>query len=204
MAFLDADNSPKRADALKQELRDALEPGEKLLWSGFPRQGLMLQPQDAFLIPFSLVWGGFAIFWEYGVVAGERDMPDQFNLWDKFFVLWGIPFVLFGLYFIFGRFIAGSARRARTIYAVTNRRAIILTDFFGHNTRSISLAGLNEINLSKKAGGRGTVTFGPANYVYQVRGWPSTSRNTAPTFESIARADEVLKIVQDAQAASLT
>ena len=202
MAFLDATDQPRRADILQQHLRDALEPGERLLWSGFPPQGLMLQAQDAFLIPFSLMWGGFAVFWEYSVITGEPDVPDQFNLWDKFFVLWGIPFVLFGLYFIAGRFFADSIRRARTIYAVTNSRVILLSDFLGHTARSVSLSGLSEISLSKKANGRGTIAFGPANYVYGVRGWPSTSRNTAPTFESIARAEDVLKIVRDAQAAS--
>ena len=199
--FLDATDQPSRADTLRQHLRVILDPGENLLWCGFPRQGLMLQAQDAFLIPFSLMWGGFAIFWEYSVIAGEPDTPDQFDLWDKAFALWGIPFVLFGLYFIFGRFFADSARRARTIYAVTDRRAILLSEFFGHNVRTVTLSGLTEINLSKKATGFGTITFGPANYVYGARGWPSTSRNTAPQFENIARAEDVLKIIRDAQAA---
>jgi len=202
VAFIDASDRPNRAEALHQNLRDTLEPGETLLWSGFPRQGMMLRPEDAFLIPFSVLWGGFAIFWEATAIFGERDVPDRFNLWDKFFVLWGIPFVLAGLYLIFGRFIADSARRARTIYAVTNHRAILLTNFFGHNVRSISLSGLNEIALSKKPNGRGTITLGAANYVYGARGWPSTIRNTAPVFENIARAVDVLKIIRDAQRAS--
>jgi hypothetical protein len=202
VAFIDATDRPSRADALQQDLRHTLEPGEQLLWSEFPRQGLMLRAEDAFLIPFSLMWGGFAIFWEATAIFGERDVPDRFNLWDKFFVLWGIPFVLIGLHFIFGRFVADSVRRGRTIYAVTDRRAILLTNFFGHNVRSTSLSGLSEFNLSKKANGRGTITFGPANYVYGARGWPSTIRNTAPAFESIARADDVLKIIRDAQRAS--
>ena len=203
MAFIDATAQPKRADTLQQELRDALEPGERLLWSGFPRQGLMFRPADAFLIPFSLMWGGFAIFWEYGVFAGEPDVPDRFNLWDKFFVLWGIPFVLIGLYFIFGRFIEDSARRARTIYGVTDRRAILLTNFLGHNVRSISLSGLGEINLSKMADGRGTITLGPANNGSDwARGWPGASRGASPAFEGIARAQDVLNIIRDAQRAS--
>ena len=203
MAFIDAAKTPKRADALQQELRETLEPSERLLWSGYPRQGLTLRREDFFLIPFSLLWGGFAIFWEYSVIAGELDLPDQFNLWDKFFVLWGIPFVLIGLYFIFGRFIEDLARRACTIYAVTDRRAILLTNFFGHNVRSLRLRGLTEINLSKKSDGRGTITFGPANSSMDwARGWPGAGRNTNPAFEGIARAQDVLKIIRDAQKAS--
>jgi hypothetical protein len=203
VTFLDATDQSRRADALQQDLRDALEPGEKLLWSGFPRQGLLFRSADIFLIPFSLLWGSFAIFWEMGVIFGEPDVPDQFNIWDKVFVLWGIPFVLAGLYLIFGRFIEDMARRARTIYAVTDQRAILLTNFFGHNVRSLHLRGLTEINLSKNSDGRGTITLGPANSSSEwARGWPGTGRNPSSAFEGIARAQDVLKIIRDAQAAS--
>jgi hypothetical protein len=37
-------NLPSKADALTQELRAALEPSEKLLWSGFPAQGIRFSP----------------------------------------------------------------------------------------------------------------------------------------------------------------
>jgi hypothetical protein len=203
VAFLGATSEHKRAAALQKDLRDALQPVERVLWSGFPRQGLLFRPADIFLIPFSLLWGGFAIFWEIGVIFGEPDTPDRFDPWDKFFVLWGIPFVLIGLYLIFGRFIEDMARRARTIYAVTDRRAILLTNFLGHNVRSLHLQGLSDINLSKKPDGLGTIVFGPANISSEwARGWPGARGNISPAFEGIARAQDVLKIIRDAQAAS--
>ncbi len=44
------------------DIRERLDRGEKLLWEGRPAQGLMLRPFDVVAIPFSLVWGGFVLF----------------------------------------------------------------------------------------------------------------------------------------------
>ena len=47
-----------------REIERRLESGERLIWSGAPREGLALRRGDLFMVPFSLVWGAFAIFWE--------------------------------------------------------------------------------------------------------------------------------------------
>ena len=47
----------------ERAVRSELGSGEKLLWSGQPRAGLRLRPADALMIPFSLMWAGFAVFW---------------------------------------------------------------------------------------------------------------------------------------------
>ena len=73
-------------------------------------------PADAFLIPFSIFWCGFAIFWEAGVASSGASL----------FVVWGIPFIAVGLYLVFGRFIYKHYRKKRTTYWITNARAAII------------------------------------------------------------------------------
>jgi hypothetical protein len=174
--------------------RDELNPGERIIWSGQPQQGLMLRPADIFMIPFSLLWGGFAIFWELTVVAGGAPF---------FFMLWGIPFVLVGLYIIFGRFFVDSAQRSKTYYALTNERAIILSGLFTQNTKSLDLRKLPEINISTKDNGRGTITFGashPMAWMSSGSGFPNMGRyHIAPSFEMIDDAKTVYQHIKRLQ-----
>ena len=66
-------------------LQPYLQPGEGLLWTGSPNPNRLFSGKDFFLIPFSLMWGGFAIFWEGSVLAFGRGA----NQAPVFFALWG-------------------------------------------------------------------------------------------------------------------
>jgi hypothetical protein len=105
--------------AESQMLADGvLRPGERLLWAGQPDPSVRFTKADGFLVPFSILWGGFAVFWEVGVVASGG---------PPFFALWGIPFVAMGFYFTVGRFIWKARRKRRTIYLLTDQRAVTMT-----------------------------------------------------------------------------
>jgi hypothetical protein len=176
------------------KFRDELNPGERILWSGQPQQGLMLRSGDALLIPFSLLWGGFAIFWEMGVMSSGAPF---------FFRLWGIPFVVLGLYIIFGRFFVDMAQRAETYYALTDQRAIILSGLFSKNVKTLKLQNLPEINISSRRDGRGTITFGashPMAWLYSGSGFPNMGRyNIAPSFEAIEDVKTVYQQIKRLQ-----
>src|SRR5512145_2674932 len=98
---------------IENELRPNLSSDAKLIWTGKPKTGIVFRGSDAFLIPFSLLWGGFAVFWETNVIATGAPF---------FFKLWGIPFVLVGLYLTVGRFFFDAKKRANTIYGLTSDR----------------------------------------------------------------------------------
>lgn len=147
-----------------QMIRRELAPGEQLLWSGMPAQGLRFRASDAFMIPFSLLWGGFAFFWEFMVVS-QKGGP-------VFMAIWGIPFVLIGGYMIFGRFLHDRMLRARTWYGVTDQRALIVTGLFGRQVKSLDLASMGDITLRERANDDGDIVFGakPAVSDGMVRG----------------------------------
>jgi hypothetical protein len=111
---------PSSATAIQPELSS----GENLLWSGQPNPSVIFHKEDAFLIPFSLLWGGFAIFWE-AAASGMVGLARRDHA-PGFFLLWGIPFVLIGQYLIWGRFLYAAWLKKSTYYGVTNRRVIII------------------------------------------------------------------------------
>jgi len=164
--------------------------GEKLLWSGRPRQGLMLRPSDALFIPFSLMWGGFALFWETSVIREGASV---------FFMIWGVPFVAVGLYITVGRFFVDARIRERTAYGVTNERVVIVSGLFKPAVKSLSLRTLSDISLTERGDGSGTISFGPSGNgspLMTRRGQPS------PAFEGIANARFVHQTIRDAQKSS--
>jgi hypothetical protein len=168
----------------------ALDRGERQLWAGAPKQGLVLRPTDAFQIPFSLLWGGFAVFWMASAI--RMNAP-------PFFVLFGVPFVLIGVYMFAGRFITDAWRRRNTTYAVTTDRVIIESGLRTLTLTSLDLKTLPEVTLHERRDGWGTITFGPPLMSGMIRagGWPGTQG--PPALELIPDARRVYDIIREAQ-----
>jgi hypothetical protein len=139
-------------------VRPYLLTGERILWSGQPKQGLALSARDTFLIPFSLMWGGFAIFWNV-MVWSFPSMGGGDPGW--FFKLWGLPFLIAGLYLIAGRFFHDAHIRKKLIYAVTNQRILILR---GSKITSLDLHRLPRLELTEHRDGTGTLAFEASNF----------------------------------------
>jgi hypothetical protein len=168
---------------------------EELLWAGRPRQGFSLGAADAMVIPFSLIWGGCAIFWEIAVIANGAPL---------FFPLLGVPFVLIGLYFMLGRFWVDSWQRAATTYGVTSERVVIVSGLMSRSVKSLNIDTISEVTLTERSGGSGDITFGsvPPFYWWYAAGWPFSDWRTVPSFELADNAREVYEIVRKAQCLS--
>ena len=177
-------------------LQPYLQAGEAALWTARPDPNRLFSGKDLFLIPFSLLWGGFAIFWESSVLflgSGPNKAP-------IFFVLWGVPFVLAGQYLIWGRFLVKRWSRHRTLYAVTNQRVLIL---HGRSLHSIFLSALPSIVQSSRADGSGSLEFGNGGGRYAV--WANTGMdafslgNTVLAFYDIPDVTRVYGLINQAR-----
>jgi len=174
-------------------IRGQLGSGERLLWNGRPAQGIVFRPADAFMIPFSLLWAGFAFFWEYSVISTDKA--------PLFFMLWGIPFVAIGLYFIFGRFLIDAKQRANTSYGVTNQRVIIVSGILSKKIKSLNLRSLSDLSLDEKVNGSGIISFGSSSFPAWWTGgmaWPGMP-SPVPTFELTENARTVFEMIREAQ-----
>ncbi len=166
---------------IEQELRPELLPGEILVWVGQPRKGIFLKKSDAVMIPFSIMWGGFAIFWEAMVIMSGGPF---------FFKLWGIPFVLVGLYLIFGRFFYDAFVRSQTLYGMTKDRIIIKSGLRFRSVKSFDIRQLGELSVERKSDGSGTILLGPAAALAPGR-WSAGPSTQPPQLEFIEDVDKV-------------
>ena len=156
--------------AQQAALQPHLLPGESILWTGRPDPRRLLSSADWYIVPFTLMWGGFAIVWEAGVI---------FYGAPPLFVLWGIPFVLVGQYMIWGRFLYKRWDRSRTGYAVTNQRLLALR---GSHLRSMRLSLVPSINQSTRPDGGGSLDFAASHYptgYWANAGMPGFDRSRA-------------------------
>jgi len=172
------------------ELREHLSKDEKLLWTGKPSDGIIFRGSDVFMIPFSLMWGGFAIFWV--VMAASASV---------FFAMFGIPFVVIGLYFIFGRFWVDAKQRESTIYGITENRIIIKSGIFTKEIKSLNIRTLSDISVHEREGGMGTISLGPT-IIHSVWGsgmmwWPGVPKQ--PCLEFIPNVKQVYSLIVEQQ-----
>jgi hypothetical protein len=183
-----------RAD-IQHELRPELRPGERLLWSGMPRQGVIFRPIDLFLIPFFLVWAGVPTAAVLGFLSGPS--PPTIG------VIVPVLFMAIGAYMLVGRFIVDARQRAHTFYGVTNQRILIIAAWWRRRTTSLKLGLLPDVTLTEGRNGRGSIQFGSDRWpgaAWFGGGWPGSAQYMSPRFDLAENARAVYDTIIKAQA----
>jgi hypothetical protein len=167
---------------MNYSLTDEMMPGEHTLWSGKPNPRKIFSKSDIALIPFSIFWCGFAIFWTFSAYR-----------MGGMFALFGIPFVIVGLYITFGRFIIRTVRKKNTVYAVTNKRVLVVV-FNSAGVRKSSLASslqdIHNESLSVRPDKTGSITFGSLPFIAYNSGF-NFSGNNQPGIPAFIDIDDV-------------
>ncbi|HKS80581.1 MAG TPA: hypothetical protein VJR23_03675 [Candidatus Acidoferrales bacterium] len=171
-----------------------LSPRETVQWAGRPNAAVIFHKEDWGLIPFSLLWGGFAIFWllsASGIWDFGTNRPDKAFEW--FGVVWGTPFVLVGQYLIWGRFVYNRWKKQRTYYALTERRALIIVNGIkGRTASSAYFENTATIDKWVRLDGIGSISFGgPFSGEWR---WGRNNPPRPPTFDDIDNVDSVYQL----------
>ena len=179
-----------REDSAKEIFRNGLNPEERIVWIGRPRQSIYLRSGDIILIPFNLIRMGIMSIAFLAIIS---DAP------PPLFWLFGILMILGWGYMFIARFFVSMVQRRKTYYCITNERIIILSDSFNKNMKSLSLRNLPEMNLDERNDGKGTILIGTSTLAVQVysgSGIPSMGRyKIPPSFEMINDAKRVYQLI---------
>src|SRR5262245_47968248 len=136
---------------LASELSKYLTTDEKLVWSGRPARGIIFRAEDAYFLPFGLFWLAFIVFVAIAVLNnGQAQGPGG--------LVFLLPFIAVGLYLVPVRFLWDADIRANTVYALTNRRAIIFRRVPSRRFRGLGLTQATEIVTVERTDGSGTIT----------------------------------------------
>jgi len=174
-----------------QEILRELQSGEKLLWTGRPRQDLVLRPVDKVCFPSGLFLGlllGVAIYYSTGSLS-------------FLFIL----FLSAGIYTI--PFIKDKIRRQKTCYIVTNRRILIIYGIFSCKSLSLDLHSLPGLLIEKGKNKGETIIFGalprPWWEIFGEAVWPPYLFQKTPRFELSGDARTVYDLIRKAQSEAL-
>lgn len=146
--------------------RPYIAPDESILWKGKPGSGNLVTARDIILIPFSIVWCGFAFIWELVAILSGAPF---------FFALSGTPFVCVGLYLVAGRFFWTAWIRKRTAYVITSRKIIRAR---GNRIDMMESRNMPPVRVTAFRDGCGTITIGYPHYHYSRNGYAESVGDT--------------------------
>ena len=151
------------------------------------------------MVPFSLLWGGFAIFWEAGVLGYWGNGPRS-GTPSLFMAIWGIPFIVIGQYMIWGRFVYDAWLKRRTYYALTNRRVLVLQEGWKRKTSSMYMEAIPTI--VREGTTVGTLWFGTkypviAGRGQKTRGMSRFDVKDVPVFADIDDVNSVHRLAEE-------
>ena len=179
---------------LYYEIKPFLRSDETILWTGTPGK-VPASQTPPFLPIFAIFWMGFAIFWTISATAAGGA-----------FGLFGLFFIFFGGVMFYSIFFSKRNLLKNAVYAVTDRRAIIIThDRNGTNCTEYTFSNLSSVNLEAVNGNIGTIRFAEETiYTEYNHGWnrrrtvnTDIRRSAVTAFFMIENVHEVYRLISE-------
>jgi hypothetical protein len=166
----------------EMQIQPHLTRGERLLWSGRPRKGIGLQGTD--FIGFGMGAVG-VVFMGGSIVRGILDG-------DFGFLIFLVPFATVWVGIAAGQPFWRARRRRNVVYALTDRRALIVLEKASSEVQSVSLLAQPTVTLEAHRDGTGTILFGNQSAVER-------QQETGPAFRRVENVSAVYILIQEIQ-----
>lgn len=166
---------------LESRVQPELDPGEYLLWVGQPSPRRFLR-ESLSSFGLGIVWTAFIvnfiIGW-YSFPHGELSVPSGlFGLRGILSSIFFVPFILVGIGMLLSP--VRSYRSAkRTVYAITNKRALIVEGAGSRSVQSYGEGEISNIERVERADGSGDMTLVNAR-LRTIREGSARARITGP------------------------
>ncbi len=159
---------------LQLQIKPYLDANEDILWCDKPYKKVVFTTNDIFTTLFGIVWLSFSVFWVISAyfATNSTDAPTL-----KIFPLFGLPCVFVGLYLLFFRHIVSAIKRKNMIYALTNKRALIVHVGKRQYVQEYRYENISNIQMKCDDDEIGSIFFltGAINYNRNGRSYTSTS-----------------------------
>lgn len=178
---------------LRMTIQHYLQHDEDLIWSGYPKQGVIFRKSDIMFIPISLAWGAFLFF----ILLPDWRVEDFFSPKNLFFSIMLLILIVACFIVIIGRFFLDAKFRANSEYGITSKRILIVSGIFRKKLKIIAWDAVNELHLKTFKNGIGTIYFGPKTHwiIYGNRSW-FTHEKITPRLDFISNPHEVFETIK--------
>jgi hypothetical protein len=159
--------------------RNLLDPGEAVIWSGSPKPLIYALRLSVVPFLFGIVFFGFSLFWMQ--IAWTAGTKNDSHVW-----LFGVPFVLAGAGLVLSPF-WHFWRGARTIYMLSNRRALTIVNGPFARRLSVPLHKIRfvDVRLSE---------LGPGDIYFRETATPDGEGGTTTRREGFVAITDVLAV----------
>lgn len=146
---------------LQTAIRSELKAFERVRWAAQPIPRRMMRKALPILF-FAIPWTAFALFW-MAMAFTMVGTPKDGKIIGIVFPLFGLPFVLIGFAMLSAPWWAARTAK-RTVYVLTDNRALIITVGRSIRTQSYRLDQLKERTKRTNADGSGDLIFSRESY----------------------------------------